>query len=57
MTARLFCTHCDKYYKVDVEDINLMQKYNGENMTYTNNTYHYSNSCFFQELKKVKNVK
>jgi len=56
MLARLFCTHCNKYYRVDVENIKLVQKYENDNFRYSNNTYYYSNACFFKELNKIQKL-
>jgi len=57
MISRLFCAHCEKYYKVDVENIKLVQERMGSNLRYANNTYYYEDGCFFKDLNKVKNSK
>lgn len=54
MLPGLFCMHCQKHYRVDLENIKLMQKHDAENIRYTNNTYYYDNGCFFKELTKLK---
>ena len=55
MVARLFCTHCEKHYTVDVKNIKLVQKQMAEDIRYSNNTYYFEGGCFFKELNKVKN--
>jgi len=54
MTTRLFCTHCEKHYKVDLKNINLIKKYKSENIRFANNTYYYNNGCFFKDLNSLK---
>jgi hypothetical protein len=54
MLSRLFCSHCEKYYKVDVENIKLVQEHMESNLRYANNTYYYDNGCFFKELNRLK---
>ena len=54
MLSRLFCTHCQKHYKVDFENVKLMQEHKAQNVRYANNTYYYDNGCFFKELTKLK---
>ncbi|MFT5661115.1 MAG: hypothetical protein ACI9TV_001761 [Sulfurimonas sp.] len=57
MKARLFCTHCDKHYEVDVKNINLIKQVKSKNIEHRNNTYYYKNGCFFQELSKIKKAR
>lgn len=54
MTSRLFCVHCDKHYKVDLENVNLVKKYKSENIRFSNNTYYYNHGCFFKDLNSLK---
>jgi hypothetical protein len=54
MTSRLFCAHCQKHYKVDLENVNLVKKYKSENIRFANNTYYYDNGCFFKDVNSLK---
>jgi len=55
MTARLFCSHCNKYYEVDLTQIKLMQNHNNEEMLFTHNTYFYDKDiCFFKAFNNIQ---
>jgi hypothetical protein len=54
MISRLFCEHCQKHYKVDLENVNLIKKYKSENIRFANNTYYYTNGCFFKDVNSLK---
>lgn len=54
MTSRLFCAHCNKHYKVDMANVNLIKKYKQENISFSNNTYYYENGCFFKDVNSLK---
>ena len=54
MVSRLFCEHCEKHYKVDMENVNLVKASKSDNIRFANNTYYYKNSCFFKDLKSLK---
>ncbi|MBN2816496.1 MAG: hypothetical protein JXQ67_07405 [Campylobacterales bacterium] len=56
MVSRLFCEHCNKYYKVDLDNVNLVKKHNSHKMRFANNTYYYTNGCFFKDLTNLKEV-
>lgn len=54
MTSRLFCEHCEKHYKVNLDNVNLIKTYKSENIRFANNTYYYKNSCFFKDVNSLK---
>lgn len=55
MTARLFCSHCNKYYEVDLTQIRLMQSMKEENFSFAHNTYFYeSENCFFKIFNSLQ---
>jgi hypothetical protein len=57
MTARLFCSHCNKYFEVDLSQIRLIQSINEESFSFAHNTYFYeSENCFFKTLNSLQST-
>jgi hypothetical protein len=54
MKARLYCSHCEKHYEVEVDNVRLMQKFNNENIVFKHNTYYYASGCFFKDVVILK---
>lgn len=54
MQVRLYCTHCQKHYEVEVDNVKLLQKHNSQNLKFQNNTYYYDGGCFFKDVVILK---
>lgn len=49
----LYCTHCDKTYRVAPEAIRLMRRH-GKTVSGKPGAYRYEAGCFFKELAALK---
>lgn len=54
MKKKMYCQHCQKTYKVPIDDLQLMMFYNAKAIEVKNESYYYDDDCFFKTLNLYK---